>query len=171
MKIYDVILYLNSVKCNEIICFLLSVKLNKEIKGSSWPHWEHIFSVQLNRCYVLPKKPRNDWMLATHGCYFFLSDCSLRRKINLLFPDTVVRRSRPVTTVSGHTGRSLAWHSDGRTFAAHWVQQVLWFAARIALCNTWSSGGTALCKVGGATSQLDLPSLTPLSLAGCIRLN
>ena len=40
-------------------------------------------------------------------------------------------------------------------------------SARIAVCNTWSSGGTALCRVGGATSQLDLPSLTPLSVAGC----
>ena len=39
--------------------------------------------------------------------------------------------------------------------------------ARIAVCNTWSSGGTALCRVGGATSQWDLPSLTPLSVAGC----
>ena len=37
---------------------------------------------------------------------------------------------------------------------------------RIAVCNTWSSGGTALCRVEGATSQLDLPSLTPLSVAG-----
>ena len=64
----------------------------------------------------------------------------------------------------------LAWHSEGRTFAAHWVQQVLWFAARIALCNTWSSGGTALYRVGDATSQLDLPSLTPLSVAGWGRL-
>ena len=27
--------------------------------------------------------------------------------------------------------------------------------------------GTALCRVGGATSQLDLPSLTPLSVADC----
>ena len=54
-----------------------------------------------------------------------------------------------------------------RTFAADSVQQVLWFAARIAECNTWSSGGTALCRVGGATSQLDPPSLTPLSVAGC----
>ena len=39
--------------------------------------------------------------------------------------------------------------------------------ARIAVCTTWSSGGAALCRVGGATSQLDLPSLTPLSVAGC----
>ena len=39
--------------------------------------------------------------------------------------------------------------------------------AGIAVCNTWSSGGTVLCRVGGATSQLDLPSLTPLSVAGC----
>ena len=37
------------------------------------------------------------------------------------------------------------------------------------LCNTWSSGGTALCRVGGATSQLDLPSLTPLSVGDCGR--
>ena len=45
-----------------------------------------------------------------------------------------------------------------------------WFAARIELCNRWSSGGTALCKVGGETSQFDLPSLTPLSVVGCGRL-
>ena len=30
--------------------------------------------------------------------------------------------------------------------------------------------GTALCRVGGATSELDLPLLTPLSVAGCGRL-
>ena len=34
----------------------------------------------------------------------------------------------------------VAWHSEGRTFAAHRWQQVFWFAARISLCNTWSSG-------------------------------
>ena len=39
--------------------------------------------------------------------------------------------------------------------------------ARIAVCNTWSSRGTALCRVEGATSQLDLLFLTPLSVAGC----
>ena len=30
--------------------------------------------------------------------------------------------------------------------------------------------GVLLMRVGGATSQLDLPSLTPLSVAGCGRL-
>ena len=39
--------------------------------------------------------------------------------------------------------------------------------ARIAVCNTWSTGVTALCRVGGATSQFDLPSQTPLSVAAC----
>ena len=39
--------------------------------------------------------------------------------------------------------------------------------ASIAVCNTWSSWGTALCRVGGATRQLDLSSLTPLSVADC----
>ena len=54
-------------------------------------------------------------------------------------------------TLSGSTGRALAWHSEGRTFAAHWVMQVLWFAARIALCNTWSSG--VLSCVGWGCDQ------------------
>ena len=47
------------------------------------------------------------------------------------------------------------------------VSLVICSPARIAVCNTWSSGGTALCRVGGAISQLDLPSLPPLSVAGC----
>ena len=47
------------------------------------------------------------------------------------------------------------------------VSLVICSPARIEVCDTWSSGSTALCRVGGATSQLDLPSLTPLSVAGC----
>ena len=47
------------------------------------------------------------------------------------------------------------------------VSLVICSPARIAVCNTWSSGGAALCRVGGATSQLDLPSLTLLFVAGC----
>ena len=34
-------------------------------------------------------------------------------------------------------------------------------------CSTWSSGGTALYWVGVMISQLYVPSLTPLSVAGC----
>ena len=37
-------------------------------------------------------------------------------------------------------------------------------------CNTWSSGGTALYRVGVTASQLYLPSLTPSSVASCGRL-
>ena len=48
------------------------------------------------------------------------------------------------------------------------ISLVICSPARIAVCNTWSSGGTALCRVGVRTSQLDLPSLTPLSVAGCV---
>ena len=47
------------------------------------------------------------------------------------------------------------------------VSLVICSPARIAVCNTLSSGGNAQCRVGGATSQLDLQSLTPLSVAGC----
>ena len=39
---------------------------------------------------------------------------------------------------------------------------------RFILC-TRRSGGNAM-RVGCATSQLDLPSLTPMSVAGCGRL-
>ena len=56
---------------------------------------------------------------------------------------------RNTSCMSGRTGSALAWHSKDRTFAANWVQQVLWFEARIALYNTWISGGTALCSGGG----------------------
>ena len=65
-------------------------------------------------------------------------------------------------TLSGctATGSALVWYSKGRMFVAHSVQQVLWFAACIAERNTRSSGGTALCRVWGVKSQLDLPSLT-----------
>ena len=48
-----------------------------------------------------------------------------------------------------------------------WSAMALQNVYGIAACNTWRSGGTALCRVGGATSQLDLPSLAPLSVAGC----
>ena len=54
-------------------------------------------------------------------------------------------------------------HDRGSRSAA---SLVICSPARIAVCNTWSSGDTALCRVGGATSQLDLPSLTPLFVAG-----
>ena len=73
-------------------------------------------------------------------------------------------------TLNGLTGSALVRYSEGRTFAVRPVQLVslvICKIARIAVCNTWSSGGTALCRVGGATSQLDLPPLTPLSVAGC----
>ena len=33
-----------------------------------------------------------------------------------------------------------------------------------------AQGGTALCRLGGVTSQLHLPSLTPLSVGGFGRL-
>ena len=51
-------------------------------------------------------------------------------------------------TLSGRTGSALAWQFEGRTFAARWAQLVLWFAARIARCNTWSSGALPCVGLG-----------------------
>ena len=65
------------------------------------------------------------------------------------------------------------WHCDGVILELWWrdVGTVLtwcWHCVYVMMSsNTWSSGGTALCRVGGAISQLDLPSMTPLSVAGC----
>ena len=74
------------------------------------------------------------------------------------------RVNNRLLTLSGRTGSALVWHSEGRTFAADSVQQVLWFAAQPALqCAIRGAQGLSLCRVGGATSQLDLPSLTPVS--------
>ena len=55
-------------------------------------------------------------------------------------------------------------HDRGSLSAA---SRVICSPARITVCNTWSSGCTALCRIGGATSQLDPPYLTPVSVAGC----
>ena len=41
---------------------------------------------------------------------------------------------------------------------------------RFILCTRRGAQGVVPMRVGGATSQLDLPSLTPLSVAGCGRL-
>ena len=64
-------------------------------------------------------------------------------------------------TQSGYIGKVVVSHAEvARSSPAE--------VALIKLC-TWCSGGTAH-EGGGVTSQLDLPSLTPLSVAGCGRL-
>ena len=60
----------------------------------------------------------------------------------------------------------VASHSEGCN-VAHSIPAVAELH-RFILCTT-RSGGTAHVG-GGATSQLDLPSLAPLSVAGCGRL-
>ena len=66
---------------------------------------------------------------------------------------------------SFRTCSAVAWHSEGRAFLSHWTR-----TESLVICGPackWSSGGTALCMVGGNGSQFDLSSLTPLSIAGC----
>ena len=62
--------------------------------------------------------------------------------------------------LSGHTGSALVWHTQGRAFSFRIV-------ASIYTVPYVEPGSTALCRVGVTASQLDLPSLTPLSVAGC----
>ena len=112
----------------------------------------------------------------------FLSLCYLRRVVELIMLYKVNSNSnhclfselpsavQRANILSGRTDSAFGWHYEGRTFDPYSLQQVLRFVASIAPCNTWSSGGTALCRVGAATSPLDLSSLTLLSVACCGRL-
>ena len=78
-------------------------------------------------------------------------------------------RVKSVSTLSGRTGGALVWHTRGSEFEPRFLQQFLRLYSAFTPCNMWSSGGTAH-EGGGETSQLDLPSLTPLYVAGCGRL-
>ena len=65
-------------------------------------------------------------------------------------------------TLSGRIGKVVASHAEGCRVDS-WLR-----LHRFILC-TRRSGGTAM-RAGGATGHVDLPSLTPLSVAGCGRL-
>ena len=68
-------------------------------------------------------------------------------------------------TLSGHIGKVVASHAEGCK-----IESRLWLS-----CNDlYYARGTQLVqpmRVGGATSQLNLQSLTPLSVAACGRLH
>ena len=72
-------------------------------------------------------------------------------------------------TPSGRTGSALVWHARGRAFQSRLVQQVLRFVGSVNTVQYVDLRGTAH-EGRGATSQLDIQSLTPLSVAGCGRL-
>ena len=72
-------------------------------------------------------------------------------------------------TLSGRKGSALVWHTRGRAFESRLVQQVLRFVFRVNRAIREAQEVLPM-RVGGETSQLDLLSLTPLSVAGCGRL-
>ena len=67
-----------------------------------------------------------------------------------------------VYTLSSRIGKVVASHAEGRRVDS---RQRL---HRFILCT--SRSGSSAMRVGGATSQINLPSLMPLSVAGCGRL-
>ena len=95
---------------------------------------------------------------------YFLRVCSTFSILTPLFLP-----SSSVYTLSGSTGSALV-SGIPKVAGSHLTQcsksRDLLPSPHCSV-HAWSSGGTALCRVGGATSQLDLPSLTPLSVAGC----
>ena len=69
-----------------------------------------------------------------------------------------------IYTLSGRIGKVVASHADGCK-----IESLLWLSCTY-LYYARGAQGVLPMRVGGATSQLDLPSLTPLSIAGCGRL-
>ena len=67
------------------------------------------------------------------------------------------------------SGSALAWHPVARV-RARLMQQVLRFVARIYTVQYTELERVLPMRVGSATSQLDLPFLTPLPVAGFGRL-
>ena len=67
-------------------------------------------------------------------------------------------------TLSGRIGKVVASHAEGCNVARS--------IPAVAELHTMHEALREYCPCewGGATSQLDLPSLTPLSVAGCARL-
>ena len=67
-------------------------------------------------------------------------------------------------TLNGRTGKVVSSHAEGCKVARSNPAEL----HRFFLCTRRS--GLLLVRVGDATSQLDLPSLTLLSVTGCGRL-
>ena len=65
---------------------------------------------------------------------------------------------------------TLAWHSDGRAFASQFLQQVVICDPHLHLEIRGVQGILPCVGWVVTASQLGLPSLTPLSVAGCDRL-
>ena len=70
-------------------------------------------------------------------------------------------------TLSGRTGSALVWHSEVASSRLTQCSKSCDLQPVLQCAIRGPQGGTALYRVGGATSQLDLPSLTPLSVADC----
>ena len=72
-------------------------------------------------------------------------------------------------TVIGYSGPGIPTVAR---FRPTWLQLVLWFVACIYTMQVEPRGywRTALCGVGETASQFDRPSLMPLSVASCGRL-
>ena len=74
-----------------------------------------------------------------------------------------------VTKVSAQAVSTLVWHTHGHLFVPWLLQQVFRFVGRVYTAIRGPQGVLPM-RVGSVASQLDLPSLTPLSIAGCGRL-
>ena len=81
------------------------------------------------------------WLLQPHSTH------SIQGRKTFLYPFSKIPFSKFLYPEWPHRQCvGLAFWS--RTFSADSVQQVLRFAAHISVCNTWSSGDTALCRGG-----------------------
>ena len=70
-------------------------------------------------------------------------------------------------TLSGRTGSALVWHSEVAGSGLTQCRKSCDLQPALQCAIRGAQGVLPCVGWGGATSQLDLPSLTPLSSAGC----
>ena len=89
----------------------------------------------------------------------FKSLCSRRRQITVCLNNQ--------NTLSGRIGRALVWHSEVAGSRLTQCSKSCDLQPALQCAIRGAQGALPCVGWGFATSQLNLPSLTPLSVAGC----
>ena len=142
----------NSLRLDEE-CWLLNLLWTNWTNNVSSKRWVVCFGMMLFNKYTLSS---DKYIITRTRKFKFKSIYYLQYLLLFICPEWQHRQCVGLVFWRSHVRGSLSA-----------VNLVICSPAYIAVCNTWSSGGTALRRVGDATSQLDLPSRTPLPVAGC----
>ena len=109
-----------------------------------------------------PNRPSHRWPL--HSDDILNINLIIIIIMLILFYKSSCMYAPAVCTLSGRIGKVVASRAEGCK-----IKSPLWLSCTNLYCARGAQG-LLPTRMEGATSQLDLPSLTPLSVAGCCRL-